>query len=127
MSEDIKPGNIVKVTLPGGWWFRGRVVIATFWDERSRWYLEVDVDEVAWLLLGRIGSGCGYKYWKQGSDGGSVEVLDAGAAIPEACLCPICKRYMYLRCGEERKAPRHADETRRCIYRCQEEAEARRR
>lgn len=68
----IKKGDIVKIDLGPipGIWGQGEVISAIDFgdDQKSDWYIELDVQ------VGTIPHG--YDYWKQGIDGGTVEIVD---------------------------------------------------
>ncbi len=51
-------------------WAKGSVISAAFY-ETDGWYIEFDKDEVS------PGWQTGYGYWKQGTDGGTVEKLSS--------------------------------------------------
>jgi len=64
---EIEKGDRVKITLADGWWCSGTVLSASNLarpGEEDNWYIELDADS---------GGITGYTYWKQKSDGGTVE------------------------------------------------------
>jgi len=67
----IEKGSRVRITLPNGQWGEGLVLTATNWNggntRPDNWYIELEKD--------KGNSGTGYGYWKQGPDGGTVELL----------------------------------------------------
>ena len=82
----IQRGDRVRITVPatqhsnfGEGWGEGIVLTAANneWDpdKPANWYIELEKDTVGgrnWQL--------GYGYWKQGCDGGTVELLEKGGA-----------------------------------------------
>ena len=82
----IKKGDRVRITIPPGapacnytfgpGWCEGTVITADHWGGGSGWYVEIEKDAV-----GGRGWRTGYGYWKQGEDGGDIELI----ARPE-CL-----------------------------------------
>jgi hypothetical protein len=74
----IKVGDTVKVTVPGNrtWVGVGTVRTANYYGEESGWYIEFDVTIENDHLVTQH-----YGYWKQGVDGGSVEVMPASFGV----------------------------------------------
>ena len=75
IPDEIEPGDRIRISVPslyGGraWSGEGMVRTAYHWDDRSGWYIEFDCD---WEQGHGIAPA--YRYWKQGADGGSVELL----------------------------------------------------
>lgn len=81
----IRKGDRVRITIPGGHgifqsfgagWGEGIVLTAANnqWDpeKEPNWYIELEKDKVE----GRNWT-TGYGYWKQGQDGGTVEILES--------------------------------------------------
>jgi len=71
---ELVPGDRVRLTMPASEPFpagcaEGVVLTAKHYGERDGWYIELNKDKVS------PGWQSGYGYWKQGTDGGSVEKL----------------------------------------------------
>lgn len=62
---DLKRGDKIVITMDGER-FLGKVLTAEHYGARDGWFIEIDKDRG------------GYGYWKQGSDGGTVEKLKGG-------------------------------------------------
>jgi len=68
---NIKQGDTVRITLENGFTCTGTVLSASnmaFSGQPDNWYIELNAT-----------SGCilGYTYWKQGPDGGTIELLNS--------------------------------------------------
>jgi len=83
---NIKRGDRVRITIPtaghgifdsfGAGWGEGIVLDANNWNGcggPDNWYIELEKDKVH----GRNWT-TGYGYWKQGQDGGTVELIEKG-------------------------------------------------
>ncbi|MHC4302681.1 MAG: hypothetical protein ACYS7Y_35930 [Planctomycetota bacterium] len=80
---NIVPGDYVKITLPDGWRCAGIVLSAHNCKDKSgvsNWYIELDA------IAGGI---TGYTYWKQGTDGGTIEKYPDGEHPCTICLRPV--------------------------------------
>lgn len=58
----------MKVTLPSGRVLIGKVISSEFYGDRDGWYIEFRNSH-------GVGNGMNYAYWKQGKDGGSVQLF----------------------------------------------------
>ena len=67
----IERGDRVRITACGGW-CEGTVLQADDWGGKDGWYVELTKEKASpgWDL--------GYGQWKQGVDGGTIEVLEKG-------------------------------------------------
>ena len=70
---DLLPGDRVRITMPAqgsfpAGWSEGEVITAN-WYWNGGWYIESEKDNVSY------GWQTGYGYWKQDTDGGTVEKL----------------------------------------------------
>ena len=84
----IKKGDRVRITVQGGrgvygaGWGEGIVLSAANneWnpDKPANWYIELDKDK-----CGGRNWETGYGYWKQGCDGGTVELLKTAEELEE--------------------------------------------